>query len=118
MRCKCPQSLAFRGPAPDRRHVGLDPGLINEDQPLGIKTCLPGSPALPLARDIGAGRPDPWTLSTNRAQLTRERLEAAGVADARIARVTGKADRDPVAETGDDSRNRRIEITLLRRFKR
>ena len=69
-------------------------------------------------RDIGAGRPDPWTLSTNRAPLTRERLEAAGVADARIARVTGKADRDPVAETGDDSRNRRIEITLLRRFKR
>ncbi|WP_299133431.1 flagellar motor protein MotB [uncultured Amaricoccus sp.] len=66
--------------------------------------------------DTGMDRPDPWTLSTNRAQLAREHLQAAGVADTRIARVTGKADRDPVAEDGSDSRNRRIEITLLRRF--
>ena len=44
--------------------------------------------------------------------------EAFDYLDAPVARVTGKADRDPVAETGDDSRNRRIEITLLRRFKR
>jgi flagellar motor protein MotB len=30
--------------------------------------------------------------------------------------VTGKADRSPVIDAADDSRNRRIEITLLRRF--
>ncbi len=67
--------------------------------------------------DTGPGHPDAWNLSTDRAQLTREHLRAAGVTDARIARVTGKADREPAAEDGSDSRNRRIEITLLRRFK-
>ena len=46
--------------------------------------------------DVGRGGPDPWRLSADRAQLARELLEAAGVADARVARVTGKADRSPV----------------------
>jgi chemotaxis protein MotB len=59
---------------------------------------------------------DPWTLSTDRAQLTRSLLADAGVTDARINRVTGKADRGPVVEDPRDPRNRRVEITLLRRF--
>ena len=64
------------------------------------------------AGDVGRGRPDPWRLSSDRAQLARAFLDAAGVADARIARVTGKADRSPAtAEAPHDSRNRRIEIT-------
>ena len=54
--------------------------------------------------------------STDRAQLTRARLAAAGVTDARVNRVTGKANRAPVAKDPHDSRNRRVEITLLRRF--
>jgi chemotaxis protein MotB len=66
--------------------------------------------------DVGDGRPDPWTLSADRAQLSRALLVAAGVTDARLARVSGKADRSPSTETADDERNRRIEITLLRRF--
>ncbi|MBP7241717.1 flagellar motor protein MotB [Amaricoccus sp.] len=66
--------------------------------------------------DVGAGRPDPWTLSSDRAQFARARLVGAGVTDERLARVTGKADRSPVSDTADDARNRRIEITLLRRF--
>jgi len=68
------------------------------------------------AADTGPDRTDPWRLSSDRAQLARTLLVAAGVADARLARVTGKADRSPVIDAADDSRNRRIEITLLRRF--
>jgi chemotaxis protein MotB len=66
--------------------------------------------------DVGADGPDPWRLSGDRAQLARTLLVAAGVADARLNRVTGKADRSPVSEDAGDSRNRRIEVTLLRRF--
>jgi chemotaxis protein MotB len=66
--------------------------------------------------DVGGEGPDPWRLSSDRAQLTRVFLEAAGVADARVSRVTGKSDRSPVAGDAGEERNRRIEITLLRRF--
>jgi chemotaxis protein MotB len=68
------------------------------------------------AGDVGRGGPDPWRLSADRAQLARALLTAAGVADARVSRVTGRADRGPVADDPRDSRNRRIEITLLRKF--
>ena len=46
------QAPATRTPAPERRHVGLDPGFIQKDQPAGIDTVLPGLPALPVASDI------------------------------------------------------------------
>lgn len=48
-----PQSRAFWTPAPDRRHVGLDPGLVNEDQPFGIEMILQGLPPLSSASDVG-----------------------------------------------------------------
>jgi hypothetical protein len=48
------EALALHPPAPDRGHVGLDPGLIDEDQPLGIEMRLQALPALPLPRDGGA----------------------------------------------------------------
>jgi chemotaxis protein MotB len=67
--------------------------------------------------DVGREGPDPWRLSSDRAQFARSVLDAAGVADARVARVTGKSDRSPVVEDDPrDSRNRRVEITLLRSF--
>ncbi len=66
--------------------------------------------------DVGRGGPNPWRLSSDRAQLARDLLSAAGVADQRVARVTGKADRSPEADDPRDSRNRRVEITLLRHF--
>ena len=66
--------------------------------------------------DVGPDRPDPWTLSGDRAQLSRALVVAGGVLDNRISRVTGKADRHPVGDGIEDDRNRRIEITLLRRF--
>ncbi len=66
--------------------------------------------------DVGRSGPDPWRLSSDRAQLTREFLDAAGVADGRMQRVTGRSDRSPVVDDPRENRNRRVEITLLRRF--
>lgn len=63
---------------------------------------------------IGSGR-DNWTLSTERANISRSYLVAAGVEDKRVARVVGLSDRDPfVPDDPKDSRNRRISIVLLR----
>jgi len=39
-------------PASDRRHVGLGPGLIDEDQSAGIKPALILLPLRPAARDL------------------------------------------------------------------
>lgn len=62
----------------------------------------------------GSGR-DNWTLSTARANISRELLVKAGVDDGRVSRVSGLADRDPfVANDPMDARNRRISIVLLR----
>lgn len=56
-----------------------------------------------------------WPLSTARAVKTREVLEQAGTPASRMKRVTGHADREPVADNPMALRNNRIEITLLRR---
>ena len=63
---------------------------------------------------VGSPR-DNWTLSTERANVSREELVAAGVGDNRIQRVVGLSDRDPfVPNDPKDPRNRRISIVLLR----
>jgi chemotaxis protein MotB len=63
---------------------------------------------------IGSSR-DNWTLSTERANISREELVAAGVNEQRIQRVVGLSDRDPfVPNDPKDPRNRRISIVLLR----
>lgn len=64
----------------------------------------------------GDAATDPWGLSADRAQRARALLTAAGVADRRLDRVAGKADRSPAPGAEAPPRNRRIEITLLRRF--
>ena len=46
------QSLALGAPAPDRGHVGLDPGLVDENQAAGIETLRQPPPALPSPRDV------------------------------------------------------------------
>ena len=43
-----------RRPAAQPRHVGLGPGLVDEDQPRRIKPALIGLPALALSRHVGA----------------------------------------------------------------
>ena len=55
MRGGAAQALAFRPPASQRGHVGLDPCLVDKDQPTRIEAALPGAPALTIAGDIGAG---------------------------------------------------------------
>lgn len=58
---------------------------------------------------------DNWSLSTQRANISREYLVKGGVGDQRVQRVSGLADRDPfVPENPRDARNRRISIVLLR----
>lgn len=56
-----------------------------------------------------------WGLSTARAQVLRGLLEASGTPAARMARVTGFADRKPVTADPAAPRNNRLEVVLLRR---
>ena len=57
-----------------------------------------------------------WTLSTLRADATRQALSAAGVDERRFRRIEGVADTDPYnAQDHTDPRNRRISVTLLYR---
>ncbi len=49
------QASAFRSPAADRRHIGLDPRLINKDQAFGIKPGLPRLPAPTAVGNIRSG---------------------------------------------------------------
>ncbi|MCP1336846.1 flagellar motor protein MotB [Futiania mangrovi] len=68
--------------------------------------------ALPFRGDAGYGN---WELSTERAQAARRTLEANGLGTARIERVEGRADRDPILpEAPEAAENRRIGIVLLR----
>lgn len=66
--------------------------------------------AVPLVRMV-----DPrWPLSMDRAARMRALLEGEGLDPARLARVTGHADRRPAAENTMSVRNNRIEVILLR----
>lgn len=55
-----------------------------------------------------------WELSTDRANAARRALIASGIAEDRIARVVGRADRDPL-DTADTAApiNRRISFVVL-----
>ena len=55
-----------------------------------------------------------WELSTGRAQKMRLLLQESGLPEGRIARVTGKADRELVVRNPMAGRNNRIEMILLR----
>ena len=54
VRGEAAQACPFGTPAPQRGHVGLDPGLVDEDEPARIEPGLPGSPTLTPTRDVGA----------------------------------------------------------------
>lgn len=63
------------------------------------------------ARPFRSGRSDNWVLSFQRAHATKEALTANGVAESRIRRVEGLADREPSRpEDPLASENRRIEV--------
>jgi hypothetical protein len=46
------QTLAFPAPAPEPRHVGLDPGLINADEARDVDARQILLPPVPAARDV------------------------------------------------------------------
>ena len=55
-----------------------------------------------------------WTLSTERADSTRQIMQGAGISTNRFARIEGVADTAPhVSANPADPRNRRVSITLL-----
>lgn len=54
MRSEAAQPFALRSPTAQGRHVGLYPGLVDEDQPFGIEVFLPRPPAPSSADDVGA----------------------------------------------------------------
>lgn len=45
------EALALRSPTPERRHVGFDPCLIDENETTGVKLGLDALPAPPTAGD-------------------------------------------------------------------
>jgi chemotaxis protein MotB len=66
--------------------------------------------ALPYARDRTVNN---WTLSSGRAEATRQALALAGVPGNRFYRIEGVADREPyIPADRYDPRNRRMSITL------
>ena len=67
--------------------------------------------ALPWRGGLGANN---WSLSTGRAEATRQELLRHGITEQRFDRIEGVADREPlVADAPGDPRNRRISILLL-----
>lgn len=57
---------------------------------------------------------DAWDLSAERADIVRRLMETEGFPTQRVQRVTGHADRDPVARNPMAARNNRIKLILLR----
>ena len=67
--------------------------------------------SLPWKSDRSANN---WSLSTGRAEATRQALLLNGVPASRFARIEGVADREPlIADDPKDPRNRRISLLLL-----
>lgn len=48
------QAFAFGSPTSEWGHVGLDPRLVDEDQPARVQAGLEGAPALASPDDVGA----------------------------------------------------------------
>jgi chemotaxis protein MotB len=125
-----------------RRHIVTrisDQGLVielfdTEDTPLFDADVLPRPelralvPAIvealtlvvnPVSVDAHVARASPpersaWDRSMDRAAAVRRLLEGAGLPPSRVLRVTGVADRKPVAADPTAARNNRIEIVVLR----
>ena len=67
--------------------------------------------ALPWRSGVAANN---WSLSTGRAEATRQALLRGGVAESRFVRIEGVADTEPlIANDPTDARNRRISVLLL-----
>ncbi|MFQ5566864.1 MAG: flagellar motor protein MotB [Paracoccaceae bacterium] len=108
-----------------------------DDQPLFASASAEPAPILPMLIDVlvpvlaettndiavvghtdavpfGATDYSNWELSADRANAARRLLTGRGLSESRIARVTGKAAVEPLADDPAAPQNRRIAITLLR----
>ncbi|MEJ5300387.1 MAG: OmpA family protein [Thermodesulforhabdaceae bacterium] len=65
------------------------------------------------ASGYASGKYTNWELSTARASAARQEMERDGLNPDRIARVSGYAATQPLFPDPNDSRNRRISITIL-----
>ncbi len=82
--------------------------LAENDAPLIVRGH---TDALPWRSGIQANN---WSLSTGRAEATRQALMQKGLAEDSFARIEGVADREPlIADNPADPRNRRISVLLL-----
>lgn len=82
--------------------------LAGEEAPLILRGH---TDSLPWRPGVSANN---WSLSTGRAEATRQQLIAGGVPAERFARIEGVADREPLIEANpEDPRNRRISLLLL-----
>ncbi|MCC5954715.1 MAG: chemotaxis protein MotB [Natronohydrobacter sp.] len=56
-----------------------------------------------------------WTMTIGRAEAMKQLMEAAGLPELRVHRVTGNADRMPSVSPATAARNNRLELILLLR---
>ena len=79
MRRKRADALALGAPASQGGHIGLNPGLIDKNQPLGIQIWLAGTPPLAAGPNIGTDLfKSEQTLLWNGPPLTSRRKLALG----------------------------------------
>ncbi|WP_341214294.1 flagellar motor protein MotB [uncultured Limimaricola sp.] len=77
------------------------------DNPVAVSAHLAARPVVLAHNPV-------WSLSWGRAEAARGVMEAAGLAPARVRRITGLGDRSPAPGGPTDPRSDRIEVTLLR----
>ena len=70
--------------------------------------------SVPFQNKDGNEMRNNWSLSAERAEVTRQMLEKSGIPESRFARIEGVADTDPFnPKDKRDPRNRRMSITVL-----
>ena len=70
--------------------------------------------SVPFQNKDGTETRNNWSLSAERAEVTRQILEKSGIPESRFARIEGVADTDPFnPKDKRDPRNRRMSITVL-----
>lgn len=76
--------------------------------PVGVGAHLPRRTVVLAANPV-------WQVSSERADSVRQILEAQGLGEERVLRVTGHGDREPLVADATAPRNDRVEIIFLRR---
>jgi len=106
-----PGSPLFDGGAPTDLMVTLLTSIADDitsvPNAIAVEAFVASEPV--VTRD-----PQVWSLSQARADGVRDALPEAGISTDRLVRITGHADRRPVASNPLSERNNRIEIVVLR----